>query len=230
MSERAIAYTNTNLARMALLGLNETVLTQAVWAGLSQYRSASELEPLNAGGSKASFSIIQTLREQLLSNGMGWVILNQKGQCLTNNPEKQISIIVTSGDKHTGLDGQPCTKNGKGSTTKRQVKGNLEQTLCLFEEGLITDKEELDSRLTETADSNELWVLLYHFDQSKKEVRFELSLPIGFREVGKQGKVKVSQWDDRLIFPSLPFDESITTPTTLDFDEEIEFNITPKDN
>jgi hypothetical protein len=234
MLEKAITYTNTNLNRMTLLGLNKDVLTQAMWAGLSQYRSASKLEPLNAGGSKASFSIVQTLREQLLGNGLGWVMLNKKGQCLTNNPEKQISIIVTSGDKYTGVEYTginklPCTKNGKGSTTKKQIKGNLEQTLCLFEEGLISDRENLPDDVIDSADDNELWVLLYHFDISKKEVRFELSLPIGYKEVGAQGKVKVSKWDDRLIFTPLSFDEDAIRSNTPDFDDEIEFNIIPKE-
>ncbi len=234
MSERAIAYTNTNLNRMALLGLNKDVLTQAIWSGLSQYRSVSWLEPLNAGGSKASFSIVRALREQLLGNGMGWVMLNQKGQCFTNNPEKQISIIVNSGDKYTGLDTgldrEPCTKNGKGSTIKKQVKGNWNfgQTLCLFEEGLA-DMENLPDDVVDTADGNELWILLYYYDSLKQEMRFELSLPIGVKEVGTQGKVKVSEWKCRLIFTPLSFDEDAVTSKTPDFDDEIEFIITPKE-
>jgi hypothetical protein len=230
MSETAIALINSNLKRMESLGLNQEVLTQSMLMGLSQYRSASKLEPLNAGGSKASFAIVQTLRQQLLGNGKGWQMLNQKGQCLTVNPENQISIITTSGDKYTGLsDGQPCTKNGKGLETKNQVRKNLGQTLCLFEEGLITDREQQDDEYIESADDNQLWLLLYYFDFHTKEVRFELSLPIGIKEVGNKGKVKVSKWSDRLTFPPLSFDENNIITELPEFDDEIEFNISPKE-
>jgi len=234
MSEIAITYSNnieTSLERMASLGLSTEVLTQSIWMGLSKYRSASKLEPLNAGGSKASFAIIETLRSQLLGNGLGWKMLNQNGQSLTVNSEKQVSVIVTSGDKYTGLtDGDdPCTRNGKGAETKNQVKKNLGQTLCLFEEGIITDREELPDEIVNSIDKNELWVLLYHFDLLKNEVRFELSLPIGIKEVGNKGKVKVSEWAERLIFPSLPFDESNNSNEAQEFNDEIEFNIKPKE-
>jgi len=230
MSETVLALVNSNLQRMESLGLNQEILTQSMLMGLSQYRSASKLEPLNAGGSKASFAIVQTLRQQLLGNGLGWKMLNQKGQCLTINPENQISIITTSGDKYTGLsDGQPCTKNGKGLETKNQVKKNIGQTLCLFEEGAIIDKEQQDIEYIESADDNQLWLLLYYFDFYKKEARFELSLPIGVKEVGNKGKVKVSQWSDRLTFPAISFDEDSIIAELPDFDDEIEFNISPKE-
>lgn len=234
MSEIAIVGINnseTNFERMASLGLNSEVLTQSIWMGLSKYRSASKLEPLNAGGSKASFAIIETLREQLLGNGLGWKMLNQNGQCLTTNSEKQVSVLVTSGDKYTGLiEGvDPCTRNGKGAETKNQVKKNLGQTLCLFEEGIITDREKLPNEIVEPIDRNELWVLLYHFDLTNKEVRFELSLPIGIKEVGNKGKVKVSEWADRLRFSSLPFDENNITNESPEFNDDIEFNIKPKE-
>jgi hypothetical protein len=234
MTELAIAFTTSNLERMESLGLNKQVLTQSMHMGLSQHRSASKLEPLNASGSRASFAIVQALRQQLLSSGMGWKMLNQRGQCLTINPDNNISIITTSGDKHTGLNSglvgsQPCTKNGKGLETKNQVINNQGQTLCMFEEGVITDNEHQPQHISESADDNQLWLLLYYFDSANQEVRFELSLPVGIKDVGNKGKVKVSKWLDRLIFTPLPFDEAIVIPETHDFDDEIHFNITPKE-
>lgn len=232
--ESVIADINPTLDRMEGLGINQEMLTQSMLSGLSQYRSASDLEPLNAGGSKASFVIVQTLREQLLSNGLGWKMVNQKGQCLTVNSDNKISIITTSGDKYTGLnDGcggkKPCTRNGKGLETKIQVIKNQGQTLCLFEQGLITDRECKSEGIIESADDNQLWFLLYYFDFGKKEVRFELSLPVGVKTTGNQGKVKVSNWSERLIFSPLPFGESSTTDKLPEFDKDIEFNVTQKE-
>lgn len=233
MSEAVVSHITkqTSIEKMSLLGLNREVLSQTMSMGLSQYKSASKLEPLNAGGSKASFAIIETLRQQLLSNEKGWSMINHNGQCLTVNSSHGMSIIATSGDKYTGLsyDLQPCTKNGKGLETKSQIERNQGQTLCLFDEGLMIDRENSSPQVETSADGNELWVLLYYFDLAKKEVRFELSLPIGIKEVGSKGKVKVSEWADRIIFTPLPFEQGNDSLKSPDFNDEIEFNIKQKE-
>jgi hypothetical protein len=211
-------------SKLESLGLSRVILKQAIGAGLLKYCSASKLAPLNAGGSEASFAIIQMLREQLLSNN-GWMLLNQHGQSLTVNPDLQISIVVTSGDKDTGLpDGRPCTKNGKGSETKNQIRQNIMtgQTFNLFD-----DESEVAEKET-NVDNHVLWVLLYHFDPKKKEVRYELSLPVGFKDVGTKGKVKVSNWTDRLHFDPIPFNDITVSHEPTDFNDEIEFSVTPK--
>jgi hypothetical protein len=233
MSSTAIIVSKNKVAnseRLALLGITEELLTQSIWTGLIQHRATSRLEPLNAGGSKAYFAIIKALREQLLGNGLGWKQLNQNGQSLVINPVKKINIIVTSGDKYTGLNyGVPCTKNGKGSETKNYVHKNIGQNFNLFEDGIVDQIHEFDGKVLEPVDGTELWVLLYHFDFSGKEVRFELSLPIGIKEVGNNGKVKVSEWADRIIFNALSFEENKITNESPKFNEDIEFIIKSKD-
>jgi hypothetical protein len=44
----------------------------------------------------------------------------------------------------------------------------------------------------------QVWVFLYHYDKKLKEVRYELSYPIGF------DKKKISEWGERLILGSIP--------------------------
>ncbi|MFB2661816.1 hypothetical protein [Shewanella mangrovisoli] len=215
------------------IGLKEQVFKQAIGAGLSEYLTASKLAPLNAGGSMASFKIIETLRHQLLSNRCGWKMKNLNGLCLTINSGAQISLVTTSGDKYTGLqEGQPCTKNGKGCETKNQICQNIGQNLSLFEDDLFKDIQsvnELALILEESKiDAHELWVLLYYFDNVKKEVRYELSLPIGFKDVGKMGKVKVSQWRDRVFFSPIPYEAALAIDEPADFSDEFEFTVTPK--
>ncbi|BFL83811.1 hypothetical protein FAP94_12335 [Morganella morganii] len=216
------------------VGLNEQILKEAIGAGLSQYLSASELAPLNAGGSMASFKIIETLRGQLLNNKTGWSILNLKGQCLTINGSAQITLVATSGDKDTGLrEGQPCTKNGKGCETKNQIRRNIGQTFNLFEHDLFEEQQLSDGfgfmQEASKIDDHELWVLLYFFDNSKKEVRYELSLPIGFKDVGVHGKVKVSEWGDRIYFRPVPFETTLAIDEPVNFNDEVEFTVTSKE-
>jgi hypothetical protein len=215
------------------VGLNEQILKEAIGAGLSKYLSASKLAPLNAGGSMASFKIIETLRGQLLSNQTGWSMLNLKGQCLTINANAQITLVVTSGDRDTGLrEGQPCTKNGKGCETKNQIRRNIGQTFNLFEDDLFEEQQVSDGlgfiQKASKIDDHELWVLLYFFDNSKKEIRYELSLPIGFKDVGVNGKVKVSEWGDRIYFRPIPFETALAIDEPADFNDEVEFTVTPK--
>lgn len=44
----------------------------------------------------------------------------------------------------------------------------------------------------------QVWALLYHYDKVLNEVRFELSLPIGFNNK------KITEWGIRLILGSIP--------------------------
>tara|TARA_R110001583_G_scaffold23841_2_gene87486 strand:+ start:6686 stop:7381 length:696 start_codon:yes stop_codon:yes gene_type:complete len=210
------------------LGLSFEILQSSISAGISEYMSASSLAPLNAGGSKASFAIIENIREQLLQNSLGWSMVNKHGQCLTNNADENLSIVVTSGDKDTGLaDGYPCTKNGKGTETKNQVLRNIGKTLNLFDEPQITnDCADIDSK---KVDTHELWLLLYYFDHQKKEVRFELSLPIGYKEVGRYGKVKVTDWGTRLFFTPVSFEDYLITKNITAFSDDIDFVVTSKE-
>lgn len=218
------------------LGLNKEVLQNTATAGLADFKLTSPLAPVNAAGSRASFAMIAALRAQLLGNESGWKKLNQKGQSLTINADYQISLIVTSGDKDTGIpNSQPSTKNGKGEETKSQVQRNVQlgQTYNLFNDrhDEFDADDILDNILNqnESVDGHELWILLYHFDRAKKELRYELSLPIGITDVGTNGKVKVSSWADRIIFDAIPFDTTLTESESTDFSEDFDFDLTPKD-
>ncbi|TKB53076.1 hypothetical protein [Ferrimonas aestuarii] len=214
----------TDSQKLDAMGISPSAVEQAMWKASREYRSASELEPLNAGGSRASFEAVRTLREALLSMANGWKILNKHGQCLTINPERGLSILVTSGDKDTGLvDGQPKTKNGKGAETKLQVSANRQMSFDLFGEPANQSEEEC-------IDKQQTWVLLYYFDFVKKEVRFELSLPVAFQDSGKQGKVKISDWKDRIYFKPIPLDDAARVNSPSEFNEEPDIEVVPKDD
>ncbi|WP_286269216.1 hypothetical protein [Thalassotalea hakodatensis] len=212
------------------LGITHQVLVNAVKKGIEEHAFTSPYEPLNAGGSKASFTIIKTLRQQLLTINKGWALKNQSGQCLTVNSENNITVIVTSGDKYTGLSDthkDPCTKNGKGMFTKDQIMCNYGQTLSLFGDSELPDLPAATS--SNSKDENQFWYLLYFFDFGKKEVRFELSLPNGIKEIGSAGKVKVSRWVERNLFAPLPFEAYDEFNDTNQFNEDIDFDVKPRE-
>lgn len=200
------------------MGLREEVIRRAIHEGLGEYLGVTKLHPLTAGGSRAWQEVIASLREQLLSeDSSDWGIEHKRGLDLTYNREKNVNLVVTSGDKDTGREeGFPKTKNSKGAATRDFVGVNL----SFFDED--NDLPLLEKKI----DKTETWVLLYHIDMGKKEVRFELSLPKGMN--GSANNIKINSWVQRIVFDSLPFKQDIKVKQQPDFNESVGFDITKK--
>jgi hypothetical protein len=109
--------------------------------------------------------------------------------------KRKIAITVATGDEATGKpDFDPCTKCPKGPQTRSNISNNQ---LKLFPEEFVRAAYEQT-----TAKSGFItWLLLFHADELTRQVRSELSLPVGMNEEGR-----VDGWDERIILGSAPFD------------------------
>lgn len=207
------------------MGLNKGSIEQAIKDGLIQYKRSSPLHPLTHAGSSAWGEIVYVIRAQLLSLGNGWSFYQKDGLSITHNKNTGVAIIVTSGDKDTGLSaGTPSTKNKKGPSTRNIVNCNQ---ASLFETIPPENLTEVESPV----DSTETWVLLYCIDKTAKEIRFELSLPSSTARIsGKENKLKIDSWKTRLIFEPIPFDmePSKITPEKTVFTDEVSFKVSKK--
>jgi hypothetical protein len=181
------------------VGLKPQWFTEIGLKTLAAYRQTTIHDALNASGSFAYFAAVRAIRDVLCVRG--WEIERQCNLELTVNGDKNIKVIVSSGNEDTGiLDGHPKTKNPKGNQTKKAVIGNMKQ--ITFHE--YNEKFKIEIKLTQDEDLNPTWIFLYHIGNS--EMRMELSLPtkINFQDM------RVSDWNQRIIFPSIDFKPPIT--------------------
>ncbi|MFX3887002.1 hypothetical protein ACJBV2_10385, partial [Streptococcus suis] len=72
-------------------------------------------------------------------------------------------------------------------------------------------------------DSHQTWILLYTFDKNRLEVRYELSLPTSTSISGNKGKIKICDWQTRLIFPAISYNELVLPELDNDFTDDTDF-------
>ncbi|EHK7404367.1 TPA: hypothetical protein KDY52_001301 [Vibrio parahaemolyticus] len=180
------------------LGISPTIFRDAIQSGLILYKSTTKFHPVTAGGSRAWEEIVASFRLSVVENYQGWKAIQENGMPILVNPPLGITIVITSGDTNTGLTDSlpPKTKNAKGQVTENYVGKNYD----LF--GSAEDTPQIIK-----IDSNQTWVFLYTVDKSKKEIRFELSLPTDTSISGAKGKIKICDWQKRVIFPPVSFDD-----------------------
>jgi hypothetical protein len=186
--------------RLAELGLEEEWLLNAVRVAQFQRNSCTPNHPLFYPGMSAWAEAVKTLRDILIPEG--WLKANPRGLPIVFHPKRNIALTVATGDDATGKrEFEPCTKSPKGPQTRSNISNNQ---LKLFpEEYLRAAKEQTSSK------HNFTWLLLIHFDESSREVRSELSLPVGMNEDGR-----VDGWDERIILGSTSFDaDTLKVPT-----------------
>ena len=192
------------------LGLTEPLLRRAVETGLRHYQRATPFHPRTHGGCNAWGEIVAVVRQMLKVKG--WSPLDLRGLPMACHGEAGISIVVTSGDKNTGIrEGEPSSRNPKGEATNNYVSHNLD----LFTDP-ITEK-------TDDSLNNKTWVLLYYFDFKTKEVRFELSLPLNLSPNGYFNK-----WLERHIFEPVAFSDdqqNVDLIINSEFNDDIDFDI-----
>ncbi|MNU86111.1 hypothetical protein D3C71_758650 [compost metagenome] len=202
---------------LARLGIDQGTLRRAVESGARVYLKATSFHPRTHGGVTAWGETVGILRQEL--SPFGWKPSDKNGLPVTANGELGISIVVTSGDKETGIEtGTPSSNNDKGSATKRFVNSNYD----MFED------DQFSVFSSGPIDFHETWVLLYHYDKLAKEVRYELSLPMNLSSSGY-----FDSWKRRYIFPSISLDEDViinpnnpNNPT--EFNDDIDFDISKK--
>lgn len=196
-------------------GIPMEFFIDAITDGISDFKSVNKYYPRTAGGSRAWEKIVATLRQRVVEECDGWCHRHQNGMALLVNAARRLTIVVTSGNKDTGISETltPKTRNKKGPAVQDMVNRNY----SLFSE---SQPEGVSSI---SVDGHQTWVLLYHIDKESCEVRSELSLPTEIEISGSKGGLKVSSWAERVLFVPVPFDGQSFAPLEQEFTEEQDF-------
>ena len=209
----------SSLERLQSMGLTVDDFNFAVSRAIYESRRSSPLHPRTSAMSRAWEEVVAALRESLLSGLKGWNYIFNSGLEYTINSKLGLSIIVTSGNKDTGVfEGFPKSKNAKGAATENMISRNLD----LFNADEQEDIEEFSGTLI---DSTKTYVFLYYFELGAQEVHCELSLPSAMS--GINGHTKISAWSERIILPAVPFSSAVEIPEK-EFNEEIDIVVSRK--
>jgi len=176
--------------RLAELGVRKDALDRAVRASFAAWAACTPHHPPSAPGLSSWFEGVATLRYELVPDG--WQCMNDQNLPLTANADGSIAIAYSSGDAATGTVENPSTKSDKGPRTIHAVASNRDQ-LCLFPD------EELP--LPGDTSDRQTWILLVYRDEIRREVRCELSRPIGL-----DSDNRVNDWHERIILDAFPYD------------------------
>lgn len=205
---------------LSSMGLTRVVFENAIKAGLFQFKRVTQLHPLSTAGSRFWEEVIASFRYGVTTGTQShWSFKHENGLSLTYCTEHHINVVVTSGNKFTGiLDGRVKTKNAKGPSTIAYVCQN--QDLFRDSNDVIT----MDSHRGKV-DPNETWVYLYHIDKKNKVVRSEFSLPRELHQV--EGRLTIDEWEKRIILPEISYDATIEDNLidhAQEFSPEIDFS------
>lgn len=186
--------------RLAELGLDQMDLLEAVMQGMFARSECTLNDPPLSAGFITWARTVRVLREKLIPKQ--WTRSDEGNYPLVVNPVGNLAIAVATGDESTGIAmANPMTKSPKGPRTQSAIEVNQYQSSLFeaFPEFEIPETPHND-RVT--------WILLQHYDQSKKEVRFEMSLPSSYSG-------KVDGWSERIILSALPFDPTTVIPVSI---------------
>ena len=120
------------------------------------------------------------------------------------SPKGDVAITVATGDEATGRDRgeEPCTKSPKGPQTRNAVSANQYK---------LFPSDECIQAFTSSQRGRVTWLLLIHSAWADREVRCELSLPVGMNDEGR-----VDGWEERIVLGSTPFDADVLEVPTDD--------------
>ena len=180
--------------------LDEALLREVSEHGFRRRIEATEMHCTTAAGTYHWHEAIYALRSMLSERG--WKKEDLRNCPFIVSPDKSIALCVMTGDSDTGwASGNPSNQAQKGSVLENAIAKNQEQ-LKLFDANYISTK------LANSKDATQLWVLLYHVavgSNGQTEIRAELSLPSEFE------KKRIVGWRERLILsPILPDGDSVT--------------------
>lgn len=163
--------------------LQPELFSEVMEVGLRARHEATPSHAVTAAGSYQWHANVPALREPL--QYLGWTRKDPKNCPIIISPDRSVAIAVMTGDEDTGNpDGIPSNRSKKGKFLEEQIKLNnaFNRQYTLFKEDKGSGRH-----------ATELWVLLYHHDAIRKEVRYELSLPSDFR------KKNIIGWTERIL-------------------------------
>ena len=177
--------------RLAELGIKEDDLLQAAERGFTAWASCTANHPPAIPGLFAWGETVCALRERLIPSG--WERKDEQNWPLVVNSDGNIALSVATGNEDTGRkDKDPVTASAKGPRTISAIVAN--QNLPLFPE-MLPSAESLKAKGRAT------WLLLVYRDTDAREMRCELSRPIGM-----DSEDRVDGWAERIILSPRPFD------------------------
>ena len=180
-------------SRLEQLGVTEVALREAIYQGHLQRTRLTLNHPIIYHGLNMWGEVVKALRDQL--RAMDWIRKDVGSFALTVNDSLGLAITVASGDEATGIaHAHPTNRSKKGRNTVDAIEANRQ--LALF--------EQLPPEVKDEGGGNQTWVLMHHTDTLRNEIRVELSRP---SDIGKDGKI--TQWAERIILNSIPFDEDL---------------------
>lgn len=190
-------------SRLSELGLTLAALQEAVNAGYLARTRLTLHHPRIYWGYVFWAETVAELRNQL--RVQGWDKTDNGNYERTVNPEKDIAIVVTTGDGGTGCtDLNASNRNPKGTNTVDAIEENI----CQLSLPILDNNQSLQQNSTSCI----TWILLVHV--AKNEIRSELSIP------SKIEKGKILSWKERIILPATPRDDD-------GFDIDIDYNNAP---
>lgn len=158
-------------------------LTEINEEGLRARFEATSLHAVTAPGTYQWHAVIAQMRTHYV--GKDWTALDPKNCPMILSPDRSIAIIAMTGNSDTGkLHGYPANQADKGSFLESRIE--LNKQYSLFKKQTMGGKQ-----------ATQMWILLYHYDVLKREVRFELSLPSDFH------KKKIIAWEERIILGAI---------------------------
>jgi hypothetical protein len=198
----------TIAARLEQLGLEESVLREAVNQGHLQRSRLTLNHPIIYHGLSMWGEVVAALRAQL--RPFEWVREDIGSYSLVVHEERKLAIAVASGDEGTGNPGaHPSNRSRKGRNTVDAIEANRQ--LEMFEK--LPPKAEAEG-------GKQTWVLMHHTDIGRGEIRVELSRP---SSIGSDGKI--TAWAERIILASIDFDDELVEiypPNEADIDIDIQ--------
>jgi hypothetical protein len=184
---------------------------------LFAFNQATSNDAKSAAGTKAYLEAVRAIRDVLLPKG--WKKVQKNNLEITRNKTTGVSLLVSSGNKGTGDKNKtPKTRNTKGEQTKKIVYKNAME-LPLF--------PSFEAKNTRDIHHHHNWFLLYHIDKDKKQMRFEISLPVEMDSFG----MRITEWRERIILPAIDFETApVLVPQEQEFAEDVELEVKRKSN
>lgn len=169
--------------------LKTILFRDAIICGLGGRNETTRASAPTAAGVQQWLKTVEDLRTLLAT--VKWHIHEQRNCPFISSPDRAISIVAMTGNSETG-------KNGFEDPTNQAEKGAVAENFIQKNNQLELFNRESIKLAKENQKETQVWALLYHYDKTLKEVRFELSLPTGF------DKKKITEWGERLILGSIP--------------------------
>lgn len=184
-----------SLPTLDSLGIEQTVLMDAVRRGVIRAKDITSFHPITARGFVQWSETVASLRQDLDKDG--WSISNPKNSPRITSPDGQTSIMVIGGNEDTGvsLDVSPRTARRRGPSTHAAVESN-DLTNGGGLRGGIQGVLDIVLEIQRTLKQPQNWVLLYHWSTKDPEVRAELSLPATIKDG------EITSWGPRLLLPT----------------------------